>query len=91
MHQVYLQLLLLHHIIIIIITKTPLFHQIPATAQEPFYLAEVVDNDIIDEVLTVRWYAPTNCSKSCSQTNYHQMNFEVELSAVGQSKGRQNG
>jgi len=91
MHQVYLQLLLLHHIIIIINTKIPLFHQKAATAQEPFYLAEVVDNDIIDEVLTVRWYAATNCSKSCSQFNYHQMNFEVELSAIEKSKGRQNG
>jgi hypothetical protein len=62
----------------------------PAAVQEPFYLAEIVDNDIIDEVLTVRWYAPTNTSKSRTQ-NFHQMNYEIELCAVGQSKGRQNG
>jgi hypothetical protein len=65
-------------------------YQIPATVQEPFYIAEVMDNDSVDEVLTVRWYIPSNVSKSRTQ-NFHQMNYEMELCPVGQSKGWQNG
>jgi hypothetical protein len=69
MHQVFATSPASSLIIIIIINTTqhpqiPRCYRIPATVQEPFYIAEVMDNDSVDEVLTVRWYVPTNVSKS---------------------------
>ena len=50
----------------------------------------MLENDIVDDVVTVRWYTPTSMSKQRTKA-WHQMNYEKELVAVAQAGGRQYG
>lgn len=61
-----------------------------ASEPEPFYLAEVVDNDFHHNKVTVRWYTPTTISRNRFKGQFHLMNYELELVQVSQ-RGRQNG
>jgi hypothetical protein len=56
-----------------------------------FFVGEVVDNDIVDSTLSVRWYTPTMLSKTKFKKDWHKMNFELELVPVRCSGQRQNG
>ena len=62
--------------------------------EEPFYIAEVTDNDFHKDILDVRWYRATDRSKAkfANRNNtkvHHMMHYELELLMVNQ-RGWQN-
>lgn len=62
----------------------------PDTVKEPFYVAEVIDNDIHKDVLTIRWFTATKQSLIRCVDQFHEMFYELELEQIAQ-KGKQKG
>jgi hypothetical protein len=64
---------------------------IPASAEDNFFVGEVIDNDIVESIINLRWFAPTKLSKAQCKKETHKMNFELELRPVRCAGQRQNG
>jgi hypothetical protein len=61
----------------------------PANVQEPFYIAQVLENDAENNQFTIQWYEPSARSKERT-TNYHQHSFReqnIEVQVRNQQAG----
>jgi hypothetical protein len=70
---------------------SPLNDSILESVEDVFFVGEVIENDIVESTMRVRWYKPTIISKTKFKKDWHKMNFKVELTPVRCAGQRQNG
>jgi hypothetical protein len=61
-----------------------------ADEEDKFYIGQVIDNDIVEENINLRWFAPTKLSRERGK-EWQNFCFELELQAVKCAGQRQNG
>ena len=70
---------------------SPLNDSILESVEDVFFVGEVIENDIVESTMRVRWYKPTLLSKTKFKKDWHEMNFELELPPVQCAGQCQNG
>jgi hypothetical protein len=61
-----------------------------ADEEDKFYIGQVIDNDIVEETVHLRWFAPTKLSRERGK-DWQNFCFELELQPVRCAGQRQNG